>query len=57
MGNHFEEIIADFGKSETLIVNNRAFLNEVISYKSLQCSVVGTLIFFEIDFKNVDLLV
>jgi uncharacterized protein YjbI with pentapeptide repeats len=54
MGNKFERIIENLEKRETLTLGDQTFLNEMISDKYIQCALLGTLTFFEVDFKRVD---
>jgi uncharacterized protein YjbI with pentapeptide repeats len=54
MENKFERIIENLEEIETLIVGDQTFLNEMILDQSIQCSIFGTLTFFEVDFKRVD---
>ncbi len=53
MENKFERIIENF-EEETLVVGDQNFLNEMVVDVSIQCSIFGTLTFFEVDFKEVD---
>ena len=52
MENKFERIIENLEEEETLIIGDQTFLNEMILDKSIQCSILGTLTFFEVDFKK-----
>ena len=54
MENKFERIIENLEKEETLTLGDQTFLNEMILDESIQCSILGTLTFFEVDFKRVD---
>ena len=51
MENKSEKI---FEKREILIFSDKTFLNEMILDESIQCSILGTLTFFEVDFEKVD---
>ena len=54
MENKFERIIENLEEEETLTLGDQTFLNEMILDESMQCSILGTLTFFEVDFKRVD---
>ena len=54
MENKFERIIENLEEEETLTLGDQTFLNEMILDESIQCSILGTLTFFEVDFKRVD---
>ena len=54
MENKFERIIENLEEEETLTLGDQTFLNEMILDKSIQCSILDTLTFFEVDFKRVD---
>ena len=54
MENKFERIIENLEEKETLIIGDQTFLNEMISDESVQCSILSTLTFFEVDFKRID---
>jgi len=54
MENKFERIIENLEEEETLTLGNQKFLNEMILDESTQCSMLGTITFFEVDFKKVD---
>ena len=54
MENKFERIIENLEEEETLIIGDQTFLNEMILDESIQCSILGTLTFFEVDFKRID---
>ena len=54
MENKFERIIENLQEEETLTLGDQTFLNEMILDESIQCSILGTLTFFEVDFKRVD---
>lgn len=52
MENKFERIIENLEEKKTLKLGDQIFLNEMILDESIQCSILGTLTFFEIDFKS-----
>ena len=54
MENKFEIIIKNLEGKESLTLGDQTFLNEMILDESIQCSILGTLTFFEVDFKRVD---
>ena len=54
MENKFERIIENLEEEETWIIGDQTFLNEMILDESIQCSILGTLTFFEVDFKKID---
>ena len=54
MENKFERIIENLEEEETLRIGDQTFLNEMILAESIQCSILGTLTFFEVDFKRID---
>lgn len=54
MENKFEKVIENLEEEETLTLGDQTFLNEMILDESIQCSILGTLTFFEVDFKRVD---
>ena len=54
MENKFERVIENLEEEETLTLGYQTFLNEMILNKSIQCFILGTLTFFEVDFKKVD---
>ena len=55
--SRFERIIENLEEEETLTLGDQTFLNEMILDESIQCSILGTLTFFEVDiFKNIDKL-
>ena len=54
MENKFERIIENLEEEETLTLVDQTFLNEMILDESIQCSILGTLTFFEVDFKRVN---
>lgn len=53
MENKFERIIENIEEEETLTLGNQTFLNEIILDESIQCPILDTLSFFEVDFKRV----
>ena len=53
MENKFKRIIKNLEEEETLTVGDQTFLNEMIFDKYIQCSIFGTITFFEVDFKRV----
>ena len=54
MKNKFEIIIENLEEDQPLMLGDQTFLNEIISDESVQCSVLGTINFFEVDFKRTD---
>ena len=54
MENKFERIIENLEEEKTLTLGAQTFLNEMILDESIQCSLLGILTFFEVDFKRVD---
>ena len=54
MENKFERILENLEEEETLRLGDQTFFNEMILDESLQCSILGTLTFFEVDFQRVD---
>ena len=54
MESKFEKILENLEEEETLIIGDKTFLNEMIFDESIQCSIFGTLTFFEVDFKRID---
>ena len=50
----FERIIENLEDEETLTLGDQTFSNEMILDESIQCFILGTLTFFEVDFKRVD---
>ena len=54
MENKFERLIQNLDEEEILAIGNQVFLNEITLDQSLQCSMLGTLTFFEVDFKRID---
>jgi uncharacterized protein YjbI with pentapeptide repeats len=54
MENKFERIIENLQEEETLTLGDQTFLNEIILDQSIQCFILATLTFFEVDFKRVD---
>jgi len=54
MKNKFERIIRNLEEGENLTLGEQTFLNEVILDEYIQCSILGTLTFVEVDFENVD---
>jgi len=54
MKNKLETIIENLEEEQTLILGDQTFLNEIISDESVQCSVLGKITFFEVDFKRID---
>lgn len=52
--NKFEQTIENLQEGETLTIGDQTFLNEIIFDESLQCSLLGTLSFFEVDFQRVN---
>ena len=55
MENKFERIIENLEEEELLPLGDHIFLNEMILDESIQCSILGTLTFLEVNFKRVDL--
>ena len=54
MENKFERIIENLEEEQPLTLGDQTFLNEIILDESPQCSMLGTITFFEVDFKRVD---
>ena len=54
MKNKLETIIENLEEEQTLMLGDQTFLNEIISDESVQCSVLGKITFFEVDFKRID---
>ena len=54
MENKFERIVENLEEEQPLTLGDQTFLNEMISDESIQCSILGTITFFEVDFKRVD---
>ena len=54
MENKFEIILENLKEEENLILGELTFLNEIIFDISIQCSILGTLTFCEVDFERVD---
>ena len=54
MGNKLKTIIENIEEGEILMLGDQTFLNKIILDESLQYSVLGTIIFFEVDFKRID---
>ena len=52
MKNKFERIVENLEERETLTIGDQTFLNEIIFDESIQCSIFGTITFFEVDFKS-----
>ena len=52
MKNKFERIIENLEEEEILTIGDQTFLNEMILDESIQCSILGTLTFFEVDFTG-----
>ena len=54
MENKFQKIVENLEQQEILIVGHQTFLNEIILDEFIPCSILGTLTFFEVDFKKVN---
>jgi len=54
MENKLKTIIENLEEDEILMLGDQTFLNQIILDESLQCSVLGKIIFFEVDFKRID---
>ncbi len=54
MNNKFKNIIENLKEEEHLILGDQTFVNERIFDASIQCSIFGTLAFFEVDFQEID---
>ena len=56
MKHKFETILDNLPEEESLTLGDQTFLNEIILDQSLQCSKLGTITFFKVDFKRIDYL-
>lgn len=54
MKNSFERLINNLEKLESLIIGERTFIDELVSDESIQCSLLGTISFFDVAFEKVD---
>ena len=54
MKNKLETIIENLEKGETLTIGDQTLLNEFVLDQSVQCSLLGKITFFEVDFKRID---
>ena len=54
MKNKFQKIVENLEEQEILMVGDQTFLNEIILDEFIPCSILGTLTFFEVDFKKVN---
>lgn len=50
----WKRIMKDIEEEETLMLGDQTFLNEMTLDKFIQCSILVTLTFLEVDFKKVD---
>jgi uncharacterized protein YjbI with pentapeptide repeats len=55
MQKKFEEIVENLEENEPLMIGDQTFLNQIIFDLCIPCSILGTVTFFEVDFKRVDL--
>ena len=53
MTRKFDKIVENCGE-ETLEIGGEIFLNETVSDKGIQCSLLGAVIFSKIDFEDID---
>ena len=55
MTNTLQKIIRELKEGDNLELVNEHFSNEIILNESVQCSILGDITFFNVDFRNVDL--
>lgn len=55
MTNTLQNIIRELKEGNHLELGNEHFSNEIIFNESVQCSILGDITFFNLDFRNVDL--
>lgn len=54
MKHDFEKLLDTLDSDKSLIIGEQTFVDEVVADESLQCSIVGTVNFYGVKFKNVD---
>jgi uncharacterized protein YjbI with pentapeptide repeats len=52
--NKFGVMIENLEEDETLVIGEEIFVNEIILDESLQCALLGTINFLEVDFQRID---
>lgn len=54
MEDRFQRILEDLEEEESLTLGDQTFSNEMVLDTSIQCSILATLTFFEVNFERID---